>query len=268
VITAVAQRWRERRGVYRPADEVINTSHYEVAEIPGDTIARAFVETHHYSASYPAARFRFGLYRAGSLVGVAVFSHPTNDRLLSIFPGERLQSVELGRFVLLDDVPGNGETWMLARCWELLRKRDMVGVLSFSDPMPRESIDGHHVFAGHIGGIYQGHNATYLGRGTSRRLRLLPDGTVMSDRAISKIRSLERGWKYSCALLEKHGATAYQGPLFEPSDVWLNYWLPKLTRPLRHPGNHKYAWVLNRRDRRHVDRHWTALPYPKFSYTE
>ena len=37
-------------------------------------------------------------------------------------------------------------------------------------------------------------------------------------------------------------------------------WLPKLTQPMRHPGNHKYAWTLQRRDRRHLP---DSLPYPK-----
>ena len=49
------QRWRERRDSYRPAGEVIDPRRFEVAPIPDDTTARAFVEAHHYSASYPAA---------------------------------------------------------------------------------------------------------------------------------------------------------------------------------------------------------------------
>jgi hypothetical protein len=31
------------------------------------------------------------------------------------------QAATLGRIVLLDEVPGNGETWFVARCFELLR---------------------------------------------------------------------------------------------------------------------------------------------------
>src|SRR5262249_25959639 len=77
---------------------------------------------------YPAARWRFGLFRRGVLQGVAVFSHPCNDRALtSVFPGRATDSVELGRFVLLDEVPGNGETWMLGRCFRLLRHAGLAG---------------------------------------------------------------------------------------------------------------------------------------------
>ncbi len=80
MITSVVQRWRERRDSYRPAGEPINTRCYEVAPIVTDREAKGFVLGHHYSGSYPAARYRFGLYRGAELVGVAVFSVPANAR--------------------------------------------------------------------------------------------------------------------------------------------------------------------------------------------
>jgi hypothetical protein len=40
----------------------------------GDREAKEFILAHHYSASYPSARIRFGLFTAGRLAGVAVFS--------------------------------------------------------------------------------------------------------------------------------------------------------------------------------------------------
>ena len=157
-----SQRWRERRDSYRIAGEMIQTSAYEVATIADDSTPKAFVVQHHYSASYPAARFRMGLYRTGALVGVAVFSHPCRNEVLTrVFPGDPLASVELGRFVLLDDVPANGETWFLARCFRLLRGH-VAGVRSMSDPVPRRTLDGRMVTVGHIGCIYQAHNAVYL----------------------------------------------------------------------------------------------------------
>ena len=111
-----SQRWRERRESYRAAGEPINARLCEVAELAGDREAKAFILAHHYSASYPSARVRFGLFTRGCLVGVAVFSHPCNDRVLtSVFPLSPLDSVELGRFVLLDSVPANGGSWFLTR---------------------------------------------------------------------------------------------------------------------------------------------------------
>jgi hypothetical protein len=250
------QRWLFGRDSYRPPSEVIRTADYEVAPIP-EGAAKAFVVEHHYSRSYPAARFRFGLHRHGDLVGVAVFSVPMCWEVLKPLPGPPLASVELGRFVLLDDVPGNGETWFLGRCFDGLRQAGLRGVVSFSDPVPRETVDGRRVFAGHVGTIYQAHNAVYLGRATPRTLRLLPDGRVLSDRAISKIRQLERGHAYSSALLEQFGAAPLGGQ--EPR-AWLSHWLPRLTRTMRHPGAFKYAWALTRSDRKALP---ASLPYPK-----
>src|SRR5438067_13926750 len=87
MFTPCVQRWRQRRDLYRSAGEVIRTRLYDVAAMPAAAATKAFVVRHHYSGSYPAARFRFGLYRAAELQGVAVFSHPCSDRVLTrVFP--------------------------------------------------------------------------------------------------------------------------------------------------------------------------------------
>lgn len=41
--------------------------------------------------------------------------------------------------------------------------------------------------------------------------------------------------------------------------------LPRITRRLRHPGNHRYVWGIDRAVRRHVER-LPGLPYPKVSF--
>jgi hypothetical protein len=250
------QRWNNGKDRYRPAGEVIQTSHYEVALIPDDKTAKAFVCQHHYSGSYVAARRRVGLYHKSDLVGVAVFSQPISNKALAIFGSHAENSIELGRFVLLDSVPGNGESWFLARCFELLRS-EFHGILSFSDPSQRTNQHGEVVFGGHLGTIYQAHNARYLGRSTARTLRLLPNGAVLSDRSLQKIRARERGWEYSVAQLVQHGADAPSSDL----RGWLKHWLPLLTRTQRHHGNHRYAWELS------PQRLWSlptqTQPYPK-----
>ena len=181
--TSFVQRWRQGRQSYRPAGEVIVPTEYEVAAISAKE-AKAFVLEHHYlSRSHPACRFRFGLFRRNRLAGVAVFSHPCNDQVLSsIFGGAAIESVELGRFVLLDEVPANGESWFLSRCLKTLRREHLRGVLSFCDPMPRTSADGRIVHKGHIGVVYAATSGVYTGRSTSRTLRLLPDGNILSER--------------------------------------------------------------------------------------
>jgi hypothetical protein len=255
MITNCVQRWRERKPRFRPAGELINTKLFEVSALPEDR-AKAFIEKHHYSGTYPAARRRFGLFQGSDLVGAAVFSHPCNDRTITnVFGCEKAtDGLELGRFVLLDKVPANGESWFLARCRELLKVEGFVGVVSFSDDTPRTKANGDATFAGHIGTIYQASNAAFLGRGTARRLRLLPDGKVLSDRSIQKIRSSDRGLRYAAGILESYGAADLAGG--DPR-VWLDYHLPKLTRTVAHPGNLKYAWSFSKAVR------LESLPYPK-----
>jgi hypothetical protein len=243
------QRWNGGRDHYRPADP-INPADYCVAPIP-EAQAKRFVEAHHYSGTYPAARWRFGLFhRRTGLAGVAVLSHPCNDATITATLGvpRATDGVELGRFVLLDEVPGNAESWMLGRCFRELRCEGLAGVVSFSDPCRRLSKSGDVVFGGHYGCIYQAHNAVYLGRSRARTLRVLPDGSVLSERAVAKVAGLEQGWEYVVRRLVAHGAepSPYLAGSDEHRREWLQATLAQLTRPLRHRGNHKYAWPLHR----------------------
>lgn len=255
-MNALCQRWEHRRARFKPAGERINTRAHEVAALD-ELPAKAFVLEHHYSGTFPAARFRFGLYRGAELVGVAVFSHPCNDAVLtSVFPGPATDAAELGRFVLLDGVAGNGESWFLGRCFDHLRAAGLRGVVSFSDPLPRQDASGALVMPGHVGIIYQAHNGVYLGRGTARTLHFLPNGSVFSARAAQKIRRLEQGWRYAVEQLVDAGA-----PMPETGDLgrWVRQVVGGLRR-VRHPGNHKYAWGLSRRDKRSLPE---SQPYPR-----
>ena len=258
MITNAVQRWREGRATYRPAREVVSTRSLDVAEILDDSTPKAFIEAHHYSGTYPAARWRFGLYERGELVGVLVASQPMNDRSLAVLPGAASESVELGRLVLLDAVGANAESWLIARAFDLLRREGVVGVVSFSDDMPRTDAHGRITFGGHVGTIYQATNAVFLGRGSPQTLRVLPDGRTLSRRAIAKLNAGERGWRYAMEQLVAAGATPMRDG--EERRIWATGAIAQVTRPLRHPGALKYAWTLQRRDRRHLP---ASLPYPK-----
>jgi hypothetical protein len=252
----ISQRWLNRATVFvKPGPW--RPRRYEAAEISGDTTARAFVEQHHYSASYPAARRRVGLYECGDLVGVAVCSHPcANTVLTNVFPGTATDAAELGRVVLLDRVPFGAESWFLSECERLLSKQ-FRGLVAFSDPVRRTSTDGRVVLPGHVGTIYQASNAIFLGRATPRTLYLLPDGTVFHSYAAQKIRAQSRGWRYATEQLVSHGAS-------EPtSDTrgWLAHWMRTLCRRVRHPGNLRYALPWNRNDRERLAS--IRQPYPK-----
>jgi hypothetical protein len=268
------QRWVHRKDRYRPAGEVIDPSRYGVEPIASDSIAKAFVETHHYSGSMPAARSRVGLYRVRGpgmgteLVGVAVFSVPMQQAVVPKWlPGlAPIEGVELGRFVLLDDVPGNGETWFLARAFRCVRAElpGVKGVVSFSDPVRRTTSDGEVVMPGHVGTIYQGLNARHVGRSKPRVLLLGGDGRVVSPRTVSKLRNEERGKEYAYRELLAMGA-----PERCPHEDAAAYVARALRegpfRRMRHPGNLCYTWWLaDGRERRDLEaRSLPALPYPR-----
>jgi hypothetical protein len=260
----LCQRWREGSSCFRPARELIDTSRLEVVEID-ELAAKAFVETHHYSRRFPAARFRFGLLDRGELAGAAVFSRPFTPAVITnAFPWleDVDQGAELGRFVLLDSIAANGETWFLARCFALLRGR-LRAIVSFSDPTPRSAASGVQIFPGHIGTIYQASNANYAGTTDPATLRILPDGTVFSNMSSGKIRRGLRGWKSAAAELVRFGAEPLPDiTSAEARIAWLERWRSELTRPMRHRGMHRYTFTLDRAAPR---AYGPARAYPKLS---
>lgn len=180
--SSMCQRWRPGGAVSwrRPEDGGFNPSRYGAAPI-SEHAAKVFVTSLHYSRSYPAARQRYGMFDltgpAPALVGVAVRSVPASPAVLtSVFP--RLEpyaeSLELGRFVLEDQVPANGESWFLGQFARLAAAAGVRGLVMFSDPLPRHRADGTMIMPGHVGTIYQATNAVYTGRGTPRTLTFLP----------------------------------------------------------------------------------------------
>lgn len=258
----ISQRWNDQRDSYRPTDDVaFDPTRYEVAPLATDNAAKAFVTRHHYSATYPVARWRYGMWEGDELVGVAVFSVPAGAHVLrNVFGDAGADAIELGRFVLLDRVPRNGESWFLARAKKALRREGVSAILSFSDPQPRTNSRGEAIFGGHLGVIYQASSALYVGQAPKRTIRLLDDGTVFSARAQQKIRAGDRGWRPAASILERAGAP----PAPEAEDdrrAWLREWLPRTTRTLRHPGNHRYCFPLHRRAQPILDRE----PFPKIA---
>jgi hypothetical protein len=274
-MTTPCQRWHLRRDTYRPAGEPIDPSRYGV-EVLGESQARDYVVRHHYSGSYPAARCRVGLYRSTGasreLVGVAVFSVPAGPRVLAAWLphlADPIEGVELGRFVLADDVPANGETWFLARAFEALAAElpGVRAVLSFADPVQRAGLDGRVITPGHVGTIYQASNGRHLGRSTPRSMWLDRAGQVVSERALSKLRTDDRGAAYAYQVLRAAGA-----PERLPLETGPAYVTRALRsgpfRPFRHPGSLAYTWALGgSRARRAYDRVAPpARPYPKAQF--
>ena len=132
VVTGVCQRWTSRRTSYRPKGELFDPRAFKGAPTGDDTAARTFVQEHHYSASYPVARFRFGLYsRLGELVGVAVFSVPAraSDWPTGATSGEHDSGPMAARKGGLIGGPDNNAQPLPRR-----QKRDRVGVVILRSP--------------------------------------------------------------------------------------------------------------------------------------
>jgi hypothetical protein len=267
-----ALRWNGKRHSYRPAGETINPRNYAVAEIETEarSVAESFVVAHHYAHSTPPIRWSFGLFYGPLLVGVALFTIPQRDEVLTNwFPGDVDESTELGRLVLLDWVPGMAESWFLSRVFRKLRKR-VRGVVSFSDPVPRYTRDGREVMPGHVGLIYQALGAVYLQRGRADWQDLfLDDATTFARRSLTKLLAGDKGRRYAEKQLRAHGAPPLGD---EDPRAYVDTWLPRISRRVWHPGKHRYAFAFDAAEQRRLERlsqqlagpTWTRpLPYPK-----
>jgi hypothetical protein len=264
-VSEYTQRWRNRKHAWRhTSEDGFNPRLYTVEPILTDNEAKVFVEQHHYSGSYPAAKYRYGLYDKEGLVGVAVLSVPSrNEVLTSVFPDllANSESVELGRLVILDHILANAESWMISRVFELASHEGVRGVVSFSDPVARVNSCGETVFPGHLGIIYQASNAVYLGRSTPRSCYLLPNGQVLHDRMLQKIRTGEQGYQYGEKALISLGASPRKAS--EDRVQWLSSALKEVgVHRMRHTGKHRYAFRLGRR-RKDIRLGLPVFPYPK-----
>lgn len=274
MITDICQRFTFGRESRRAAGEQIKTSDFEVHPI-GAKVAKAFVREHHYATTCSSTAHCFGLFMHGELVGVACFGPAASmNAHRAVFPTISIkQGISLGRLVLVDEVPGNGESWFVARCMELLASpklykptlRDgslrlpIIGVESCADPQPRSTSRGL-VFRGHLGIVYQSTNGHYVGKTNPSTLRLFPDGAVFSNRASGKVVQGDQGTVYAEAQLVSWGAV----PLASGEDAkrWIKLWRDRLTQKMRHYGNHRYIWSLDKRRSQEILRA-PALPYPK-----
>lgn len=249
------QRWREGRDRYVPPDSVIDPKKYEIAALDGagsDTEARRFLQAHHYARSLPATREKFGLYRKGCLVGVVTFSPPFPAVIATReLGGTAGEARVLSRLCLLDEVPGNGASFFVGEVFRRLRREGLRGVITYADPVPRKGGDGAWIKPGHIGTIYQALSACYLGRASSKRLLLFPDGTSLHADTAGKIRRGKSGWQggmrsVSARLdmdLPAWARSAEHDP--ERARAFLQAATARMQH-VQHPGNHKYVWDWRR----------------------
>ena len=280
------QRWavdRRQRWQLAAPGERFDARRYEVHRVDR-SVATAYVVNRHYSGSHVACRQSFGLFRSGELVGVASYCVSSAQALQLAYPEltPGLESLELGRFVIADDEPGNVETWLDARCREYLFASGVRAVLSFADPVPRLDARGRMLFAGHVGYIYQAGGYRIAGRSARRSQWQLPDGLYLNGVTMQKIRGQKPGHEAAeRRLIERYGARPIRAGE-RPAD-----WLRDAVRDdpavglrlVQHRGCHRYLRVLGTsrqaaqvKINRRLRAEWASLddgealpfgPYPK-----
>lgn len=267
----ITQRWQERHDSYRSTAERFEPSEWRVDVMTGGReegglrslsvrrgtweVGKDFIVQNHYAASFPQVRVMVGLYRArdGLFSGVATYGNAKASQAKKYGDVGLDEILELNRFVLFDSVPGNAETWFLARATDLAREvhsargHALKVLLSFSDPVPRRCAAGNLTMPGHIGNIYQAYNAMYAGMSSSKVLHLDARGVAPDPRMLSKIRSLDGdgevgGPTAAVRFVEDHGA-----PPRKPRETharWVERALASSAfRRFEHSGNHTYLWT-------------------------
>jgi hypothetical protein len=257
------KRWKGREQRWVAPGLLFRKEQYSV-DVLDEKDAKRFVVEEHYSGSFPAARLSVGLFGIHSrLEGVAVFSVPMNQFGVPKYTGfTPNEGCELGRFVCLPEVRYNGETWFLARAFDLVRtvKAEIRGTISYADPLERRA--GQLVVKpAHYGTIYQASNALFIGRSKARTLLYAPNGQLISERSLSKIRGEERGWQYATQQLVAAGFP--ERVVGERLDEWVKRISNYFTR-VKHPGNLTYVFGVDRAAREQIAAvNKNGLPYPK-----
>lgn len=237
------------------------------AEVIQKSLAKEFVLKHHYSGSMPPTRVSVGLFRDNDwgmhdLVGVAAYTVPNHERVIPKWLNmDKTQGIDLGRFVLHESVPANGETWFLSQSFDLLVEElpEMRGVMATSDPVVRMNKHGEVTMPGHVGTIYQAHNGRNVGRTSSYYKKMNPNGVIVTDRTLNKLRNGEKGNNYVYQMLKEYAG------LKRPDEDWKQYVARAEQKfvKFKHPGNHVYCWAVGDEKKRTRRKFHEPLPFPK-----
>lgn len=124
---------------------------YEIKEIPYKTAMDIVVKNHYLHRRCPCSH-AYGLFDMnGEIKGVVTYGVPCSSTLLKGICGEEEAHnvYELNRLWVSDDVPKNGESYLIGNT---IKKLDKEIVVSFADTSK-----------GHVGYVYQATNFIYCG---------------------------------------------------------------------------------------------------------
>ena len=128
---------------------------FSVHPMPCQAAMRLMIE-HHYLHRRGPCSVAFGMFNGNELVGAVCYGTPSSAPLRSGIAGPEnaLNVIELTRLWLRDDVPKNGESFLIGRT---VRRCGKEIVVSYADAS-----------VGHIGTVYQASNWLYTGLSAKR----------------------------------------------------------------------------------------------------
>ncbi|MEO0190953.1 MAG: XF1762 family protein [candidate division WOR-3 bacterium] len=118
----------------------------EIVKWTNKTELNNFLNRYHYLGQVQGWRYAFAIKYKDEIVGCAVFGRPI-ARL-----EDQRNTLELTRFVLIDECPQNSESYVLGRLIKLLRKEGWKRFIAYSD-----------IEVGHKGTIYKATNWKQVG---------------------------------------------------------------------------------------------------------
>lgn len=129
--------------------------HYRIAQIDYKTAMGVIVREHYLHRKAPCS-VAFGLFKENTLLGVICYGTPSSAPLRSGIAGPQFANnvIELTRLWVSDDVPKNGESFLIGRTIKHSGKEIIV---SFAE-----------INQGHIGTVYQATNWLYTGLSAKR----------------------------------------------------------------------------------------------------
>lgn len=160
------------REAYKP-DVRAHRRDYEVRKISHAEASALIVEEHYARGCSNTSSETFGLFRAGVLVGAALWMPPTKPCAVTVDADNWRRVISLSRLALRPSEPTNAESIFIGAMLRTLRKeRRWVAAVTFADSSQ-----------GHEGTIYKATNWTYVGVTYRERLWVDAEGRQVAKRA-------------------------------------------------------------------------------------
>ncbi len=160
----------------KPNCPVARRSDYQIDDCALKEASTLIRKEHYTRGCSNTAVYLHGLYRAGTLVGVAQWLPPTKVCAMTVHP-EWHRVLSLSRLVCTSTEPQNGESLLIGRSIRKIRRdRKWKALVTFADESQ-----------GHTGTIYRATNWTYVGR-----TRPEPRWEDSSGRQVSRLATKSR----------------------------------------------------------------------------